>query len=116
MAALQQRLSSLVLGLSLVLLSGCHFTERAPHDSATDARPIVLTTFKQRRVPAIFCESTESDKAQRQLAKAAETRLGGTFYMDSLSSPDGPASTLLELQRHNVDLIRCGLSGEVGPQ
>ena len=45
MAALQQRLSSLVLGLSLVLLSGCHFTERAPHDSATDARPIVLTTF-----------------------------------------------------------------------
>lgn len=45
MAALQQRLSSLVLGLSLVLLSGCHSTERAPRDSASDARPVVLTTF-----------------------------------------------------------------------
>ena len=75
----------------------------------------LITTVKQRRVPAIFCESTVSDKAQRQLAKAAETRLGGTFYVDSLSSPDGPASKLLVLQRHNVDLIRCGLSGEGGP-
>ena len=76
----------------------------------------LITTVKQRRVPAIFCESTVSDKAQRQVAEAAETRFGGTFYVDSLSGPDGPASTLLELQRHNVDLIRRGLSGEGGSQ
>ena len=76
----------------------------------------LITTVKQRRVPAIFCESTVSDKAQRQVAEAAATRFGGTFYVDSLSGPDGPAPTLLELQRHNVDLIRRGLSGEGGPQ
>jgi manganese transport system substrate-binding protein len=31
--------------------------------------------------------------------------LGGTFFVDSLSQADGPASTLLDLQRHNVGLI-----------
>ena len=76
----------------------------------------LITTLKQRQVPAIFCESTVSDKAQRQVAKAAGTRFGGTFYVDSLSGPNGPAATLLELQRHNVDLIRRGLSGEGTPQ
>ena len=69
----------------------------------------LIDTVRERRVPAIFCESTVSDKAQREVAAAAGARFGGTFYVDSLSSPDGPAPTLLELQRHNVGLIRKGL-------
>jgi len=60
-------------------------------------------------VPTIFCESTVSDKAQREVAAAAGARFGGTFYVDSLSASDGPAPTLLELQRHNVGLILKGL-------
>ena len=69
----------------------------------------LIDTVRERQVPAIFCESTVSDKAQREVAAAAGARFGGTFYVDSLSSPDGPAPTLLELQRHNVGLIRKGL-------
>ena len=69
----------------------------------------LIDTVREREVPAIFCESTVSDKAQREVAAAAGARFGGTFYVDSLSPPDGPASTLLELQRHNVGLIRKGL-------
>ena len=69
----------------------------------------LIDTVREREVPAIFCESTVSDKAQREVAAAAGARFGGTFYVDSLSPPDGPAPPLLELQRHNVGLIRKGL-------
>jgi manganese transport system substrate-binding protein len=70
----------------------------------------LIETVKQSGVPAVFCESTVSDKVQRQVATAAGARFGGTFYVDSLSERNGPAATLLELQRHNVRLIRQGLN------
>ncbi|HJN34670.1 MAG TPA: metal ABC transporter substrate-binding protein [Prochlorococcus sp.] len=69
----------------------------------------LINTVKLREVPAIFCESTVSDKAQREVARASGARFGGTFFVDSLSQADGPASTLLDLQRHNVGLILDGL-------
>jgi manganese transport system substrate-binding protein len=72
----------------------------------------LIETVKQRRIPTIFCESTVSDKAQREVAQASGARFGGTFYVDSLSAADGPAPTLLELQRHNVRLIQQGLRSE----
>ena len=69
----------------------------------------LIDKVRERQVPAIFCESTVSDIAQREVAAATGSRFGGTFYVDSLSTPDGPAPTLLDLQRHNVGLIRKGL-------
>ena len=71
----------------------------------------LIDTVKQRRVPAVFCESTVSDQAQREVARAAGARFGGTFYVDSLSGSTGPAPSLLALQRHNVNLIVRGLAG-----
>ena len=71
----------------------------------------LIDTVKQRRVSAVFCESTVSDQAQREVARAAGARFGGTFYVDSLSGSTGPAPSLLALQRHNVNLIVRGLAG-----
>jgi manganese transport system substrate-binding protein len=71
----------------------------------------LIDTVKQRRVPAVFCESTVSDEAQREVARATGVRFGGTFYVDSLSGSTGPAPSLLALQRHNVNLIVRGLAG-----
>ena len=70
----------------------------------------LIETVRESQVPAVFCESTVSDRMQRQVAQAAGARFGGTFYVDSLSKPNGPAPTLLELQRHNVRLIQQGLN------
>ena len=72
----------------------------------------LINTVRNRQIPAIFCESTVSDKAQRQVAAESGARFGGTFYVDSLSTSDGPAPTLLKLQRHNVNLLIKGLSGD----
>ena len=69
----------------------------------------LISTIQQREVPTIFCESTVSPKAQLEVARSSGAQFGGTFFVDSLSGKDGPAPTLLELQRHNVRLIRLGL-------
>lgn len=62
-------------------------------------------------VPTVFCESTVSDEAQRQVARESGAELGEVLYVDSLSAPDGPVPTYLDLLRHDVDAIVAGLSG-----
>jgi manganese transport system substrate-binding protein len=69
----------------------------------------VIKTVKANRIPAVFCESTVSDKAQRQVAKESTAKFGGVFYVDSLSPPDGPAATYLTLLEHNVSTLIQGL-------
>jgi manganese transport system substrate-binding protein len=49
-----------------------------------------------------------SAKAQKEVAKASNAFFGGTFYVDSLSETGGPASTYIDLLRHNVRLITEG--------
>lgn len=69
----------------------------------------LIEKIKEKDVPTIFCESTVSSKAQREVAKSTGAKFGGVFYVDSLSEADGPAPTLIDLQKHNVRLISEGL-------
>jgi manganese transport system substrate-binding protein len=70
----------------------------------------VINKVRQRRLPAVFCESTVDDRAQRRVAAESGARFAGTFYVDSLSGPQGPASSYLSLMRHNVGLLVEGLT------
>ncbi|MEB4615087.1 metal ABC transporter substrate-binding protein, partial [Leucobacter sp. M11] len=63
-------------------------------------------------VPAVFCESTVSDAPMRQVVEATDARFGGTLYVDSLSEPDGPVPTYLDLIRHDAAVIIEGLTGQ----
>ena len=62
-------------------------------------------------VPAVFCESTVSDKPMRQVVDATDAVFGGTLYVDSLSAADGPVPTYLDLVRHDADTIVDALTG-----
>ena len=64
---------------------------------------------RTNEVPAVFCESTVSDKAQRQVAADTGAEFGGVLYVDSLSEADGPVPTYLDLLRHDIDVITTGL-------
>lgn len=64
-------------------------------------------------VPAVFCESTVSDKPMQQVVSATGARFGGTLYVDSLSEADGPVPTYLDLIRYDADTIVAGLTGRV---
>jgi manganese transport system substrate-binding protein len=71
----------------------------------------VINTVKSNQIPAVFCESTVSNEAQLQVAKESGAKFAGVFYVDSLSPPDGPASTYLKLLEYNVNTLIQGLQG-----
>ena len=65
----------------------------------------------EQGVPAVFCESTVSDKAMQQVVEATDAAYGGTLYVDSLSGPDGPVPSYLDLLRHDAAVITDALAG-----
>jgi manganese transport system substrate-binding protein len=71
----------------------------------------VINTVKANQIPAIFCESTVNNEAQLQVAKETGAKFAGVFYVDSLSPPDGPASTYLKLLEYNINTLIKGLQG-----
>ncbi len=72
-----------------------------------------IEQVRASKVPAVFCESTVNDQAQRQVAKEANVRFGGIFYVDSLTPPGGSAPTYLQLLEHNVNTLIQGLQNPV---
>jgi manganese/zinc/iron transport system substrate-binding protein len=68
----------------------------------------------ERRIPAIFVESSVSPRAIEAVraavrARGWEVRLGGELYSDALGSPDGEAATYEGMIRHNIDTIVAAL-------
>lgn len=86
-----------------------------PVNAEQQATPQQLTAaiefVRSNDVPAVFCESTVSDKPMQQVVAATEAVFGGTLYVDSLSAADGPVPTYLDLMRHDADTIVAGLTG-----
>lgn len=67
---------------------------------------------KTNDVPAVFCESTVSDKPMQQVVEATEAKFGGTLYVDSLSEEGGPVPTYLDLIRYDTQTIIGALTGK----
>ncbi|AIG63376.1 iron-binding protein [Corynebacterium atypicum] len=71
----------------------------------------VIEYVKENKVPAVFCESTVTDKPMQQVVDATGTTFGGTLYVDSLSEEGGPVPTYLDLITHDAETITKGLTG-----
>lgn len=71
----------------------------------------VIDVVREADVPAVFCESTVSDRAMRQVVESTGTAFGGVLYVDSLSEPGGPVPSYLDLLRHGAQTIAAGLAG-----
>lgn len=84
-----------------------------PLNGETEATPrrlaAVVDTVRERAVPAVFCESTVSDAAMRQVLAETDARFGGVLYVDSLSEGD-PVPTYLDLLEHDLATILAGLT------
>ncbi len=86
-----------------------------PVNAEQQATPQQITAaiefVKTNRVPAVFCESTISDKPMRQVVEATGAKFGGVLYVDSLSEADGPVPTYLDLIRYDAATIIGALTG-----
>lgn len=70
----------------------------------------VIDTIRAHQISTVFSESTVSDKPARQVARETGAKYGGVLYVDSLSDPDGPVPTYLDLLRLTSETIVKGLS------
>ncbi|GFE63666.1 metal ABC transporter substrate-binding protein [Litoreibacter roseus] len=70
----------------------------------------VIDTVRANDIPVIFSESTVSAAPAEQIARETGARYGGVLYVDSLSGPDGPVPTYLDLLRVTSETIVNGLS------
>ena len=71
----------------------------------------VIEQVEANDVPTIFCESTVSDESQKEVARATGATFGGSLYVDSLSTAEGPVPTFLDLLAYDIELIADGLLG-----
>lgn len=69
----------------------------------------VIDAVRAHDIPAVFSESTVSDKPARQVARETGARYGGVLYVDSLSEADGPVPTYLDLLRVTAETIVTGM-------
>ena len=70
----------------------------------------VIDTVREKKVPAIFSESTVSPNPAQQVARETGIRYGGVLFVDSLSDENGPVPTYLDLLRVDTETIVKALS------
>ena len=75
----------------------------------------VIDRVRAEQIPAVFSESTVSDKAMRQVARETGARFGGVLHVDSLTGQQGPVPTYLQLLQTNADTLVQGLTGNSTP-
>jgi manganese/zinc/iron transport system substrate-binding protein len=71
-----------------------------------------------RRIPAMFIESSVSPRGIEAVKEAVrargfDVRIGGNLYSDSLGDPDGPDGTYIGTVRHNIDTVVEALTGDL---
>ncbi|MDJ0872603.1 MAG: zinc ABC transporter substrate-binding protein, partial [Gammaproteobacteria bacterium] len=83
----------------------------APVGLSTESEPSageVAALIRQMRdegIRVLFVENVTDPRLVQQLAREADAVIGGTLYSDSLSGSNGPASTYLDMFRHNANEI-----------
>jgi manganese/iron transport system substrate-binding protein len=64
-------------------------------------------------IPVVFCESTVNTAPAEQVARETGAEYGGVLYVDSLSEPDGPVPTYLDLLRVTSETVAKGLAAGI---
>jgi manganese/iron transport system substrate-binding protein len=69
----------------------------------------VIDEVRANGIPAVFSESTVPADAAEQIARETGAAYGGVLYVDSLSEPDGPVPTYLDLLRVTTGTVTDAL-------
>ncbi|MEM0976576.1 MAG: metal ABC transporter substrate-binding protein [Pseudomonadota bacterium] len=73
----------------------------------------VIDGVRENAIPVVFCESTVNTAPAEQVARDTGALYGGVLYVDSLSDPDGPVPTYLDLLKVTATTVAEGLSEAV---
>jgi zinc/manganese transport system substrate-binding protein len=87
----------------------------APIGVNTDGEPSaadvgrIIKQIRREKIPAVFMENFSDTRLLERIRQESGARIGGTLYSDSLSNSDGPASTYLNMMRHNAKVLEAAL-------
>ena len=65
----------------------------------------LITQIREESISAVFIESITDNRMLEQIANETGATIGGTLYSDALSAKSGPASTYLDMMRHNATTL-----------
>ena len=88
----------------------------APQGLSTESEPsagdvaALIRQIREEEITAVFVESLTDPRLIEQIADETGASIGGTVYSDALSGPDGPASTYLDMMRHNTEMFAAALT------
>ncbi len=84
---------------------------------STDAEPDpkaiarLIDVIRNKGITAIFIENLSDNRLITGIAEETGIAIGGTLYSDSLSGPDGTATSYLAMFAHNVDALVTAMRG-----
>lgn len=90
---------------------------RAPEGISTDADPSaadvarLIEDVRRENAAAIFVENITNPRLIEQIASETGLKLGGELYSDALSDASGPASSYVDMMRHNIATIKNAIAG-----
>lgn len=80
-------------------------------ETEASARDIakIIRQIKAEKFPAVFLENVADPRLARRLAQESGAKVGGALFSDSLSPPDGPAGTYIDMIRNNIRELTAAL-------
>ena len=90
-------------------------TFKAPQGMSTESEvsaadvAALITQIRRESISAVFIESITDNRMMEQIANETGATIGGTLYSDALSGETGPASTYLDMMRHNATTLSDAL-------
>ena len=88
-----------------------NLTFEAPQGMSTESEvsaadvAALITQIRRESISAVFIESITDNRMMEQIANETGATIGGTLYSDALSGETGPASTYLDMMRHNATTL-----------
>jgi ABC-type Zn uptake system ZnuABC Zn-binding protein ZnuA len=76
-------------------------------DASTSAQEVasLIQTIKSNAAPAIFVDVSENPKLAEQIASESGARVVTGLYIGTLSAPNGPAPTYIDMMKYDVTLL-----------
>ena len=70
----------------------------------------LIQQIRDQSIRAVFIENVADPRLLERIADETGAVIGGTLYPGALSGPDGPASTYLDMMRHNAMTLARALA------
>ena len=65
----------------------------------------LIELIRNREIRAVFTENVADPRLLKRIADETGATVGGTLYPGTLSGPEGPAPTYLDMMRHNATTL-----------